>query len=334
VSSVQLRLGDMFDGPSDLIVLPCSTGGTITSFVKERLSQLSIPNPKVGMELGEVQLLPFEGGENIAQFVAFAASVRGYSTEPDAIRRIGTQLGQYTKEVPSIRLVAAPLLGAGAGGLRGETVIDSLKEGFKSSSHPDAALVISILNRNAFDRMGGRSGPAVIRSIRQDNSEGSLQKPIRVFISYCHTSPDHKQWVLSLGTFLRQNGVEARLDVWHLRHGMDLPQFMTNELTLADRVILISDEKYAEKADGRIGGVGWETMIVQGDMSRQPPDSTKYLVIVKSSDLNAGLPIYLRTKLVMHWPDTHADDKHRRVLLKEVYNYVEIPPIGPSPVFL
>jgi hypothetical protein len=30
---VKLRLGDLFAGPADLIVLPCSTGGTITRFV-------------------------------------------------------------------------------------------------------------------------------------------------------------------------------------------------------------------------------------------------------------------------------------------------------------
>jgi hypothetical protein len=52
---------------------------------------------------------------------------------------------------------------------------------------------------------------------------------------------------------------------------MDLPQFISNELTLADRVVLVSDEKYAEKADGRVGGVGWETMIVQGDIARLAP---------------------------------------------------------------
>ena len=31
---VKLRLGDLFDGPSDLIVLPCSTIGTVTGFIR------------------------------------------------------------------------------------------------------------------------------------------------------------------------------------------------------------------------------------------------------------------------------------------------------------
>jgi len=65
-SNVKLRLGNLFDGPSDLIVLPCSTSGTITGFVARRLADYSIPHPRVGMKLGEVEFMPFEGAENIA----------------------------------------------------------------------------------------------------------------------------------------------------------------------------------------------------------------------------------------------------------------------------
>jgi hypothetical protein len=157
---------------------------------------------------------------------------------------------------------------------------------------------------------------------------------MRVFVSYSHTSPEHEEWVKRLGTFLRDSGIDARLDIWNLRHGMDLPQFMTNELALAERVIIISDEKYAEKADGRVGGVGWETMIVQGDIASQPPDNTKYLVIVHSKSVEAGLPRYLKTKFVIHWPDATFDEKNKQTLLRELYDQVKAPPLGPKPVFL
>jgi len=56
MSTVQLRLGDMFDGPSDLIVLPCSTAGTITSFVREKLVNYRIPYPRPGLILGDVRV--------------------------------------------------------------------------------------------------------------------------------------------------------------------------------------------------------------------------------------------------------------------------------------
>src|SRR5216683_2038680 len=116
----QLKLGDMFDGPSDLIVLPCSTSGTITSFVRERLIHYQIPYPSPGKILGDVTVMPFDGGENIAQYVAYATSVKANTSSSDAIRKIGSQLGKATQEYPTIRLVSTPLLGAGAGGLESE----------------------------------------------------------------------------------------------------------------------------------------------------------------------------------------------------------------------
>lgn len=329
MATVQLKLGDMFDGPCDLIVLPCSTGGTITPFVRKWLVHHRIPYPDVGMELGDVKILPFEGGENIAQFVAYAASVDANTSSEEAISRIGEHLGAETRRHGTVRLVSAPLLGAGAGHLRSEVVVSALSDGFKNTAHRDARLVIHVLHEDVFARLsGGRP------RLAQERAAAESTKPRRVFLSYCHTSPEHEEWVVQLGSFLRENGVDARLDVWHLRHGMDLPQFMTNELALADRVVLVSDEKYAEKADGRVGGIGWETMIVQGDMALQPPESTKYLVIVRSKSLDAGLPRYLKTKFVIHWTGPTTEEHHRQTLLRELYDRIDVPPIGPRPVFL
>jgi len=318
----------MFDGPSDLIVLPCSTSGTITSFVRRRLIHHRIPYPHPGMSLGDVAIVPFEGGENIAQFVAYAASVHGNSSSGAAIRRIGQQLGAATAERSTIRLVSAPLLGAGAGGLQSEAVVDGLTQGFKESAQRDARLVIHVLHEDVHKRLSARNAET------RESATGIPETPLRVFVSYSHTSPEHEQWVEQLGTFLRASGVDARLDIWHLRRGMDLPQFMTNELALARRVVLVSDEKYAEKADGRVGGVGWETMIVQGDMAQQPPHSNKYLVVVRSKSLDYGLPRYLKTKFVIHWPAAESDERNRQTLLRELYDLVKPPPLGARPVFL
>jgi hypothetical protein len=95
------------------------------------------------MPHGKVEIIPFEGGENIAQFVAFAASVLAPgSSTPDAIRSIGSTLGEFTAKQPSVRVIAAPLLGAGAGGLQSEAVVASLREGFLSSAHPGALLIV------------------------------------------------------------------------------------------------------------------------------------------------------------------------------------------------
>jgi hypothetical protein len=117
---LKIRLGNLFDGPSDLIVLPCSTSGTVTSFVAQSLAQYSIPRPRVGMELGKVDIMPFKGAENIAQFVAFAASVHYMTSSLEAITRIGNEIGKFTKKNTCVRLIAAPLLGAGSGRIQSE----------------------------------------------------------------------------------------------------------------------------------------------------------------------------------------------------------------------
>ena len=102
---VKLRLGNVFEGPSDLVVLPCSTAGTVTQFVSRSLVHYALPRPPSRMSHGEVDIKPFEGGENIAQFVAFAASVHakvGIAT-PNAIKSIGRTLGQFTIQQSSVQ---------------------------------------------------------------------------------------------------------------------------------------------------------------------------------------------------------------------------------------
>ncbi len=313
---------------------------TVTPSVRRRLIHHRIPFPRTDLSLGDVVVMPFEGGENLAQFVAFAVSVIDYSSSYEAIRRIGEHLGKSTQEHATIRRVSAPLLGTAAGGLDAQRVAKELTEGFKSTAHADATLVLHALDQGVFERISAvASGAEESRATRpaerpQRDRETRSEPPPRVFVSYSHTSPDHDKWVEALATFLRENGIDARLDIWHLRHGMDLPQFMTNELILAERVVLVSDERYAEKADGRVGGVGWETMIVQGDMMQQPPQSTKYLVIVRSEDMERGLPRYLRSKFALQWPQPVADQANRQLLLRELFNIVKIPPLGARPVDL
>lgn len=314
--SVKVRLGDMFDGPSDLIVLPCSTSGTITGFVARRLVQYSIPHPKDGMALGEVEIMPFEGAEDIAQFVAFAASVHYNSSSLRELKSIGRKLGEFTVSNPAVRYVAAPLLGAGAGGIQSELVAAGIREGFTATAADDAMLVIHVLHREVYDRLKGN------RRVIQGQSKES----IRVFISHTSKTDEAVEWVKALALYLIEQGIQARLDRFHLRRGMDLQQWMCNELSIARKVIVVCDEAYKQKADGRLGGVGWETMIIQGDMASLPPDSTKYQVVVRAAELDKGLPLYLRTKYAFHARDRTQDKEFREELVKELLD-IPIDPV-------
>lgn len=312
-ATVKLRLGNLFDGPSDLIVLPCSTAATVTGFVARSLAHYSIPHPREGMNLGEVEIMPFEGGENIAQYVAFAASVRGMSSSPEAIESIGRVLGEFTRTQESVRTIAAPLLGAGAGGIQSEKVVAALKAGFSSTADEGASLIIHVLHREVFDRLKGNRQSICVRQ----------QPPIRVFISHTSNTGEAVEWVKQLALYLIDHGIQARLDKFHLRRGMQFPQWMCNELSLANKVIVVCDEIYKLKADGMLGGVGWETMIIQGDIANLPPDSTKYQVIVRAEEMDKGLPIYLKTRYAFQARPSDKAQSFREELLREI---LDLPP--------
>ncbi len=66
-----------------------------------------------------------------------------------------------------------------------------------------------------------------------DNSDND--KIPKVFISYSHDSPSHKKWVGEISSKLVENGIDVILDQWDLGLGDDVPKFMENSVTVADR---------------------------------------------------------------------------------------------------
>ncbi|MEO1060514.1 MAG: TIR domain-containing protein [Actinomycetota bacterium] len=324
---VQLVLGDMFEGPTDLMVVPCSTIPTVTPIVQDRLRNFALPEPTDRMELGAVEIRRLgESEQSIAQSVAFAASVRaGRGSSPEAIRSIGAALGVATMERTSVRVIAAPLLGTGAGGLDAEVVVRQLRAGFESTSEPTATLQLFVLpgQRDLFEQLRSQL----------ERGQAPKRSP-RVFVSYTGTSPEHRGWVADLATFLQSSGVYTRFDQWDLEPGMNVAQWMTNELTLADRVVMICDERYANKADGLHGGVGWEIMLVQGDMARNGLDTVKYIPVVRCEDPDRGLPTFLQAAAFVHCPPSESDNAQRAKLLRTIFNVPLRPPLGTPPAWL
>jgi hypothetical protein len=118
--------------------------------------------------------------------------------------------------------------------------------------------------------------------------------------------------------FLREQGINVRFDHWHVELGMNVTQWMLNELAQADRVLLICNEAYAQRADQLHGGVGWEIMIIQGDLNFHR-ETTQYIAVVRSTDLERGLPILLRAFFALHWPAGADAAALRRQLLEAIH---------------
>jgi TIR domain len=318
MGSVQLIQGDLFSGPTDLIVLPCSVDGNITPFVRRRLTTFNLPYPE-RRPLGSVQIQRFEHAENIAAFVAFATSVRSRSSDPRAIGEIGRRLGAATRQLPAVQAVSAPLLGAGAGHLDSRIVVERLRDGFLAESSRLANLKIFVRWEDVYAQLvehfsADQGGVQRVDPRGQAQRAGPMRRPARVFISHTSASEEDREWVEGLALFLRDQGINVRFDRWHLELGMNVTQWMINELDQADRVLLICNEAYAQRADRLHGGVGWEFMVIQGDLNFHR-ETTKYIAVVRSADIERGLPILLRAFYALHRPSGADVATLRRRLL-------------------
>ena len=90
-------------------------------------------------------------------------------------------------------------------------------------------------------------------------------KTPKIFISYSWSSDE---LVMPLAQRLMSHGVNVVLDKWDLKEGQDKYVFMeqcVNDSDI-DKVLIICDKKYAEKANNREGGVGDETAIISTEV--------------------------------------------------------------------
>jgi hypothetical protein len=161
----------------------------------------------------------------------------------------------------------------------------------------------------------------------------------RIFVSYSWTSVAHRSWVRDLAERLCFDGVEVVLDIWDLKEGQDKFAFMEQMVAdkSLDRVLLVSDAKYASKADGREGGVGDETQIITAEVYRSA-EQTKFIPIVTEYDAEgkACLPIYLRNCIYVDFSKAERFDESYGRLLRVVWQAPEHkkPPIGTQPAFV
>ncbi|MGP2801457.1 toll/interleukin-1 receptor domain-containing protein [Serratia marcescens] len=162
----------------------------------------------------------------------------------------------------------------------------------------------------------------------------SQKRPPKVFISYSWDSPEHKLWVSSLATWLRQNGIDIILDQWHVRGGEDLITFMERSIGEADRVIIICTENYAQKAKERSGGVGYENTLLTNELIKNL-GSYKFIPVIKQTNTPYTTPSSLSTRLYYDLSGGQNYQDEARSLMMELHNIsVPIPPLGRNPFSL
>ena len=159
-----------------------------------------------------------------------------------------------------------------------------------------------------------------------------MTSPPKVFISYSHDSPEHKQWVSELAARLRRNGVDAILDQWDLGLGDDVTRFMERGIVDADRVLVICTDKYVSKANADEGGVGYERMIVNAELV-QNLGTDKFIPIIRQASGKAKTPTFLGTRVYADFTNDSQFDAEYEKLIRELYKMpiVQRPRLGKNP---
>lgn len=287
--------GSIFDLKCDLLIVPCDSAGGVTGSVFSNLHERSLPTRVGPIPYGRVHFR--ESRYEFAATIGYAASVdvETISSRFEAIQSIAGEIVSFSLE-NQIRIVNVPLLGSGAGGMTPVHSFEALRTVFTQTE--SITFNVFCFAREAYQNL------FAMRTLVQEELP---IRPPRVFISYTGIDKANAAWVKWLATALRANGIDARIDVYHLKPGFDLPQWMTNEVIMAEKVLLICDKHYIEKADFRRGGVGWETMIIQGDMLAQGDNKQKYIAIIREGTADEGLPIYLKSKFAFNWGKEELD---------------------------
>lgn len=168
--------------------------------------------------------------------------------------------------------------------------------------------------------------------------QGSLSQP-KIFISYSWTSPQHEHWFLDLAERLSSDGVIVVLDKWDLREGQDKHAFM--EQTVHDetiqKVIVICERGYQEKADDRRGGVGTETQLI----SKQVYENTgqaKFIPVVREYDEHgkACMPHFMASRIYIDLSSDETFEENYQKLVRNLYEkpLLKRPALGTAPAYI
>jgi len=251
---VEVLERDICEGHTDLTIVPCS--GKMKKVEKSRnqarIDYYGLPSPyDLKADFGYGQISPvFPPTKNVGKIklFAFAASVLNTS-DPSSIESIGRQIGKLTVSDPNIRIIEAPFLGCGDGGLMPSVAMFALAKGFLETHHADAVLqlcsdsaVSAQLARNALDDLFRTRASGI-----KDPGNGQTDHDYDVALSF---AGEQRNFAQSLAYMLKTHGVRVFYDndeqgnLW----GKNLYDYLYEVYSSRARfcVVLISDE-YNEK---------------------------------------------------------------------------------------
>lgn len=152
-------------------------------------------------------------------------------------------------------------------------------------------------------------------------------KTPRAFISYSWDSAEHKDWVCTLATSLRSEGVEVTLDQWHLAPGDPLPEFMERAVRENDFVLIVCTPNFKTRADDRKGGVGYEGNIMTGEVFLKY-NHRKFIPVLRHTSWEEAAPDWLKSKKYIDLTGLRFESNFEDLVRTLHGETPELPPLG------
>lgn len=156
----------------------------------------------------------------------------------------------------------------------------------------------------------------------------------RALLSYSWEDAEHQLWVRRFAERLRgESGVEIIYDGWYLNPGDDKLHFMEQAVMDSNFVIVVCTQTYAERANKRQGGVGYESMVITAELAEHIL-TNRFIPVLRKGTWTSSLPIYLKTRMGVNLSnEPYNEDEYERLLRVLHGEPIQPPPLGSRPDF-
>ena len=160
----------------------------------------------------------------------------------------------------------------------------------------------------------------------------AADKPLAVFLSYSHDSPEHADRVLALANRLRADGFDAALDQYEVSPPEGWPLWMERQIRDADFVLLVCTPTYLRRVMGEeepgVGrGVRWEGSLIRQHLYADDAQNTRFVPVLLEGGAFADVPKPVQGATVCTLTAPDGYDSLRRRLIGQAN--APRPPLGP-----
>ena len=161
----------------------------------------------------------------------------------------------------------------------------------------------------------------------------------KVFISYSWGLSEHQEKVKELGTRLMSDGIDVELDLWSLKDGHDVNFFMESIVNddSINKVLIISDKNYSDKANSRKGGVGTEAQILTPELYGNAKQEKFIPILFERDEENKPyLPTFLKTRKYIDLSHEEYFEEEYENLVRNILDAPQVrkPKLGTIPNFI